>query len=39
MLHAGGQLMRTQFAYVNKDDNFTFAFLDGIGDNNVYPGK
>ena len=31
--------MKAQFAYVNKNENFTFTFLPGVGNNDVYPGK
>ena len=34
----GSQLMRSLFAYVDKTENFTFIFLPGISDSDIYPG-
>ena len=34
----GSQLMRSLFAYVDKTENFTFTFLPGISDSDIYPG-
>ena len=34
----GGQLTRTLFAHVDKADNFTFTFLPGKSERDIYPG-
>ena len=35
----GMDIMRKRFAILDISDNYSFSFISGIGDNDIYPGK
>ena len=37
-MHTGTEIIRQQFAVVDISDNYSFNFVSGISDNDIFPG-
>lgn len=37
-MHIGIELVRQRFAVVDISDNYSFNFLPGVSDNDIFPG-